>query len=218
MRALIKPSVMTCLVALYLWSAPGCIAQSREEVSSKITECCGYASGQIFGKLVTLEASPQMWAYISNPADIATGLTPISQFASGLEEFAAKMGWGDLRQTIKNSPVHENENPLVGQMIDSWRDKMSVKLVCNFKPANEALEQTTVSNLSLCVVPITDAGFKPASGKMFMTITASPTATKYSASVAPDGTHFSVIVPAYQNFSQEGLTTALAKCGSTKAH
>jgi hypothetical protein len=95
---------------------------------------------------------------------------------------------------------------------------MSVKLVCNFKPANEALEQTTVSNLSVCVVPITDAGFKPASGKMFMTITASPTATKYSASVAPDGTHFSVIVPAYQNFSQEGLTTALAKCGSSKAH
>jgi hypothetical protein len=218
LKPIIKTAAMGGLIVSALCGAPKCIAQSQEEVAAKIKDCCGYTSGKVFEKLITVDVSPEFWSYISNPADIATGLTPLSSFAPELQAFAAKMGWGDMHKTISDSPVHEDENPLIPQMIERWQEKMSLKLVCKFKPANEALERAAISNLCAVAYPIGESQFKPASGKMFMTVTVSPAATNYSATITPDGTHFSVVVPAYQTYSQEGLTNALVKCGNTRPH
>jgi hypothetical protein len=130
-------------------------------------------------------------------------------------EMAIKMGWGDLKPLTRRTSTPQEGNPLIDQMIDSWKGRMSLKLVCNFKPTGEPAMRKALSNLCAVAHPLEEERVKPKSGKMFLTVTASPTASTYSVKASSDGTTFDIVVPVYADYSQDGLTSAFAKCAGS---
>ena len=214
MNRSVRTLALACLFVLAIFSPLRSNAQSKDEVADKMASVSSYSCGEIFRKLVTLDLSPEIWSYMSN-IGASDGMHQISSFAPEMMAFAKRMGWGDLDSLNKNSSTPPEQNPLIGQMVDSWQGKMSLRLVCNFKPTGEAAMRKALANIAFVSHPLEEERIKPRSGKMFLTITASPTASNYSVTAAPDGTHFNIVVPVYQDYSQDGLTNAFAKCAGS---
>jgi len=202
------------MLALCLLSALKAAAQSSSEVADRMMSLhlTNYASAQTFRNLVTLDVSPEIWTYISD-TNVSDGLQQISSFSPGMWAMAKNMGWGDLQALVYNNPG-QPENPLITQMVDSWKGKMSLKLVCNFKPTGQPALSKALRNICAVAHSLEEERIKPRSGKMFLTITASPTATTASVKASPDGTSFNTVVPVYADFDPESLATAFAKCAA----
>jgi hypothetical protein len=211
----LEKAALASLLTLCLFSPLAALAKSKDEVADPMLSpqhLTDWSCAQIYRKLVTVEVSPEIWKYISD-TDPTDGLQQMSTFCPGMTSLAKRMGWGDLQSLIYNNPgLPQDQNPLVGQMIDSWIGKISLKLVCNFKPTGDPALNKALQNICRMAHSLEEDRIVPRSGKMFLTITASPTATKPGVTVTPDGTTFNIVVPVYADYDPESVATALAKC------
>jgi hypothetical protein len=192
--------------------AQGTVAKS--DILKAVGETTDYAHVQVIDRLMTVDMSPSLWQCYQGDSR-ATQM--ITHFANELMMLAQKMGWGDVWQIIGGTPnqggpnpEQQSQNPALSQMLDSWKDKMHLTLSMT-KQVNGQLVQKTIDNVEMVCNPMEEAQFRPRGNKLFMTITASPTATTYSIKTDPAKTKFDITVPIFQDYSQTFMGQALVK-------
>jgi hypothetical protein len=210
-------TVLFCAALLTLsFCLPG-VAQgtvAKNDILKAVGDTTDYAHVQVIDRLMTVEMSPSLWQ--SYPGD-SRATQMITHFANELMMLAQKMGWGDIWQIIGGTayqggpnPEQQSQNPALGQMLGSWKDKMHLTLSMT-KQVDGQLVQKTIDNVEMVCNPMEDAQFKPRGNKLFMTITASPSATTYSIKTDPAKTKFDITVPVFQDYSQTFMGQALVK-------
>lgn len=152
----------------------------------------------IVEKLVSFDLTPQWWEVTlvnSNP-DYEANWYQFLTLGQGMRDFAKKIGWGDVHQ-LDRSTGGEAKNPQVTEMVDSWKGKMSGKVVLKF-PVDDEARKYVFKNVGALVEPMLSQSYlDPRGGQFHYVVEASPQAKKTTGQVSSDGNNYSITVPAY---------------------
>jgi len=153
------------------------------------------SSDMVIDKLMIFRFSPEFWEAMHNNHDAPVH---INILAGSLKHLANNMGLGDVTD-LESRSVNNPNNPQIAEMIDNWKQKISLTINANFIP-NASSEKGTIDNLPYLGSIFGNSLFKPR--ELRMTVTFDPKATKTTVTVSKDATHYDVISPASYQVDQ----------------
>ncbi|GMU58091.1 MAG: hypothetical protein AMXMBFR33_72370 [Candidatus Xenobia bacterium] len=111
------------------------LASSRPQARDKRY----FLDALIVEKLVSFDLTAPWWdvTLINSNPDYEANWYQFLTLGQGMRDFAKKIGWGDVHQ-LDRSTGGEGKNPQVTEMVDSWKGKMSGKVVLKFPVDDEA--------------------------------------------------------------------------------
>lgn len=199
MRNRIKSSIVLFLaMACCLVSGP---AQAQTEMDQFLTTLRGPLKypleANIMQRLVVIEASPGFWKRI-NGSSASVNSHPVKflkSYGSALGTVAKNMGFGDIDGLMYN--IRDGNAPPVVAMIDSWKGKISLKIVLAFEPNDDTFAKTMAQTEIIANQLARKDYLNPRGGQFHGTITYSDTAAKATVKVSPDGNNYDIVIPIY---------------------
>ncbi|MGE0490752.1 MAG: hypothetical protein AB7S38_16215 [Vulcanimicrobiota bacterium] len=190
-----------------LWCAPG-IADQKADLVQAVRSDGFPLEAEVMARYVEVEMSPEWWAIMLDPGEERGARQSLRIVVSNMIALANNMGWGDLARLDQDSGRKGNSPPVLA-MMDSWKDKLAVKLVLGFTPDDTSKKQT-VDGLDRLGYPIGSVA-QPRSGKFFLTATYDPAATDIKASMSSDASTYSLTLPAYTSWSQSKVDAVMKR-------
>lgn len=191
---------------LFFAAAPApLIAQSDAENKSTLVEkVSAYSdplSGELLDKFVTLNLSPQCWAKLSSSDSQPNGVGHASRIGKAIQEHAKLMGYGDLDDAISGVQIDRAKaDPIIAKLRSNFSYTINAKSVpCNDEQyrllAVYSLQIISFFGDSSSSTYSMNRGWRPRSGKMFVTLDLSPVAKDIAVTINSDGTNFTVTAP-----------------------
>ena len=103
----------------------------------------------VVDKLMIFRFSPEFWEAIRNSHDATVN---INILATSLKNLAKNMGLGDVVD-LESRSVANPGNPQIAEMVDSWKQKISLTINANFVP-NASSAKGTIDNLPYLVLSL----------------------------------------------------------------
>lgn len=154
-------------------------------------------SANIAQRLMVVEASPGFWSRI-NDSSASKNSHPVkllSSYPENLALVAKNLGLGDVNGLMYN--IRDGNAPPIVAMIDTWKGKVSLKLVMDFEPTDETFEKTMAQTEIIANQLGNEYNLKPRGGEFHGTIIYSQTAPKATVKVSDDGNTYEIVVPIY---------------------
>ncbi len=201
---------LLCLAAVLCLSFGPALADENKEMLVRL--CANMDRSKlealVIDGLFTLELSPEWWERMNEQKGFADGRKPVLILARSVIDMAKDMGWGDLKD-MDYKTGRGADSPPVKAMVESWKDKLSVKVVMTFAPDEKSAAQS-LQNIDYVGAPIqNDYYCKPRAGKFFLTVRVEPMVTDFKSKVSADGSSYEFILPAYAQYSQGKVEEAL---------
>ena len=201
-----KQTILTILLVFFLIPATQADERKQQLVNLVATVDNSPLDALIIDRHVEFEMTPAAWDFILNSPD--RDLASARNLGYLLRDVAYNMGWGDV-QTADSNSGGKAKSPLVTNMVDSWKDKMSLKVKVDVKDP-EAVEKAFEQINLLSGAFTNDYYFHPRGGKALITVLVSESAAEQSVKVSPDGNTYELVVPVHAWFSQSGAREAMA--------
>ena len=166
----------------------------------------------ILERYVNIKASPEWWRLAETEVFNSQGsfTHELANLADTVNRISVTMGWGDANRLDRDTG-QDGSNPLVINLVESWKGKILVNLDMNFRPDNKT-RAMAIDNLDRCLNPFgSDYVFKPRAGHAVINLRMDPKATMTACKVSLDGAVYEVIIPIYTDLSQGDLEEALKK-------
>lgn len=184
---------------------------NKAELSNLLRNERYYLESMVLDRLVEIDASPQWWERINDPTQSGqySTRTAFRVLVHSLMDVAKNMGWGDLSAT-DYSGGYNGSSPLLPEMVDSWKGKLSLKVVLKDEPKTEDGLKASIANLDYLANPVSNDYYNhPRSGKflMYVQLDAKQPKAKYTWDKAR--TTFTVVIPAYGSVSQSEMERML---------
>jgi hypothetical protein len=151
----------------------------------------------IMERLVTIEASPGFWSRINGSSEGKNShpVKYLSSYGEHLGNVAKTLGLGDVDALMYN--IRNGDAPPIVAMVDSWKGKISLKIVMDFEPTDDTFAKTMAQTEIIANQLGNEYNLKPRGGEFHGTITYSQTAPKATVEVSPDGNSYDIVVPIY---------------------
>jgi hypothetical protein len=196
---------------LAILTSTSAFAQDKEMLGNLMRNERSYLQAMVLDKLVTIEASPKWWERFCDPTQSGTG-TPrhnLIILLGGLMSVAQNMGWGNLSELDYNSG-YDGKSPLLVDMVDSWKGKLSLNLVLKDEPSTPEGISNAHNNLSYLVSPMSNDYYcHPRSGKFLLSVRLDNKLPKGKYTWNKPMTEFTAVLPAYSTISQGDVETML---------
>jgi hypothetical protein len=161
---------------------------------------------QVVEKLCTLKVSPQAFDYLMNDKD---GQLAALSLGNTLIAVANNLGLGDVDALDRNNG-YDGKSPLVADMIDSWKGKVSLTLVIPQTDPEEIKKGIYQLSGAPAVFQSTNY-FLPRGGQAHITWTLVTKAPEVACKVSKDGNTYDVTVPVHATLSQDKLSELVKK-------
>ena len=199
-------------------------AQNKEALVDKVSRYSDPVVGKFLSEFVTLNLSPQCWERMGSEDDVPTGTRAARDWGGSVIGYAKLTGYGNASDFVSGTQIQ-------------WTkvDPIIEKLKGNFSFTINAAEASCADDrwrlLSGYAGTISDffgdssapsglnRGWRPAAGKMFVTLNFSKTAKDISVVVSPDKTQFTITGPSevdVENWSGR-IQNGMEKGGSKTA-
>lgn len=195
-------------MALTMFLCAPALADQKADLVQAVRSDGFPLEAEVMARYVDIEMSPEWWAIMLDPGEERGARQSLRIVVSNMIALANNMGWGDLARLDQDSGRTGSSPPVIA-MMDSWKDKLSVKLVLNFAP-DDASKKHTVDGLDRLGYPIGSVA-QPRSGKFFLTANYDPAATDIKASMSSDASTYSLTLPAYTSWSQSKVDAVMKR-------
>jgi hypothetical protein len=187
------------LVALACLAGPVQAQDQKAQLAQALRSDGFPLEAEILNRFVDLEMSPEWWAIMVDPGEERDARQSFRIVLSGVVAMADRMGLGDAARLNQDTGRKGNSPPLLG-MLDSWKDKIHLKIVMNFAP-DATSKKETVDGLNRMGNPISSEAV-PRAGKFSLLLTYDPKVTEMKTSMSADASSYTVTVPAYTYWRQ----------------
>ncbi len=198
MKKLLRPLTLFLVLSLSVAAGPAFAQGEMEEFLTILRGPLKYPlEANIMQRLVVIEASPGFWSRINGSSESVNShpVKYLKSYGSALATLAENMGLGDLDGLMYN--IRDGNAPPIVGMIDSWKGKISLKIVLPFEPNDDTFAKTMAQTEIIANQLSRKDYLNPRGGEFHGTITYSDTATKATVKVSPDGNTYDIVIPIY---------------------
>lgn len=194
-----KLALMT-LIFFALSSAANVSAQNKEALADKVSSYSDPVVGKFLNEFVTLNLSAQCWETMLGEDASPTGTRAARELGGSVVGYAKLMGYGNASDFVSGTQIQWTKvNPIIEKL------KNNFSFTINAADASCADDRWhLLSNYAMTISDFygdtsapsgMNRGWRPAAGKMLITLNFSKTAKDVSVAVSPDKSQFTITAP-----------------------